>query len=264
MALLWIGSCLALVVSALGCGVPEIEPVVSGYSKIVNGENAVSGSWPWQVSLQQPDKFHFCGGTLINNQWVLTAAHCRVTPRYHRVVLGAHDRSSSDDPSILKNVDKVFSHPSYDPYTLENDIQLLKLSSHVTYSARVSPVCLASATTSFPDGTQCVTSGWGRISTTPTIRPNILQQTAVPLVSSEECQKGHQHKVTDVMICAGGAGASSCQGDSGGPLVCETDGVWTQVGVVSWGNRNCDVSIPAVYARVSELRSWIDKTIAHN
>ncbi|CAM4555420.1 unnamed protein product [Leuciscus chuanchicus] len=70
-------TCLALVASALGCGVPAIKPQTIG-SKIVNGQNAISGSWPWQVSIQQPNGFHFCGGSLINQNWVLTAAHCGV------------------------------------------------------------------------------------------------------------------------------------------------------------------------------------------
>ncbi|KAL2086601.1 hypothetical protein ACEWY4_017660 [Coilia grayii] len=261
--MLWIVSCFALVVSALGCGVPAIKPVVSGYTKIVNGENAVSGSWPWQVSLQQSNGFHFCGGSLINQYWVLTAAHCRVSARSHRVVLGDHDRGSTAEPIQTMKIAKAIPHPRYSTNTFNNDLTLLKLASPAQLTDRVSPVCLASSGTSFPTGTQCVTTGWGK--TGSTASPRVLQQTALPLVSVFECGKYWGHNMlTDTMMCAGASGASSCQGDSGGPLVCESSGVWTQVGVVSWGTSNCNVLAPAVYAKVSFLRSWIDQTVARN
>ncbi|XP_076145979.1 chymotrypsin-like protease CTRL-1 [Alosa pseudoharengus] len=262
MAMLWIASCFALVVSALGCGVPSIKPQVSGYNKIVNGENAVSGSWPWQVSLQQSNGFHFCGGSLINQYWVLTAAHCRVSAS-HRVVLGEHDRGSSAEPTQVKSIAKVISHPYYNSNNFNNDITLLKLSSPAQLTSRVSPVCMASSSTSFPAGMRCVTTGWGKTGSTSS--PRILQQTALPLLSPAQCrQHWGSNRITDAMICAGASGVSSCQGDSGGPLVCESGGVWSQVGIVSWGTSNCNVRSPAVYARVSYLRSWIDQTVARN
>ncbi|XP_041959286.1 chymotrypsin-like protease CTRL-1 [Alosa sapidissima] len=262
MAMLWIASCFALVVSALGCGVPSIKPQVSGYNKIVNGENAVSGSWPWQVSLQQSNGFHFCGGSLINQYWVLTAAHCRVSAS-HRVVLGEHDRGSSAEPIQVKSIAKVISHPYYNSNNFNNDITLLKLSSPAQLTSRVSPVCMASSSASFPAGMRCVTTGWGKTGSTSS--PRILQQTALPLLSTAQCrQHWGSNRITDAMICAGASGVSSCQGDSGGPLVCESGGVWSQVGIVSWGTSNCNVRSPAVYARVSYLRSWIDQTVARN
>ncbi len=120
--------------------------------------------------------------------------------------------------------------------------------------------------------------------------PEILQQTGVPIISPAVCtQIWGQSRITDAMICAGASGSSSCQvyedrsrrntlpfqccccsisnvcflqGDSGGPLVCEHSGVWTLVGSVSWEKSTCDPRFPAVYARISQLRSWIDRTIA--
>ncbi|XP_015671362.1 chymotrypsinogen B-like [Protobothrops mucrosquamatus] len=81
MALVWLLSCLALLGVARGCGVPAIAPSITAYARIVNGEDAVPGSWPWQVSLQDKTGFHFCGGSLINENWVVTAAHCdKVSP----------------------------------------------------------------------------------------------------------------------------------------------------------------------------------------
>ncbi|XP_031154764.1 chymotrypsin-like protease CTRL-1 [Sander lucioperca] len=262
MTMFLLVSCFALVASALGCGVPAIKPQVSGYNKIVNGQNAVSGSWPWQVSLQDGRGFHFCGGSLINQYWVVTAAHCRVSPRNHRVILGEHDRQSNSEQIQVKSISRAISHPYYNAQNFNNDITLLKLSSPVQMTSRVSPVCLASSSTNIPYGTRCVTTGWGKTGQTST--PRYLQQTALPLLSPAQCKQHWGNKISDAMICAGASGVSSCQGDSGGPLVCENSGVWSLVGIVSWGTSNCNVRTPAVYARVSYLRSWVDQIVASN
>ncbi|PWA33613.1 hypothetical protein CCH79_00007574 [Gambusia affinis] len=246
-----------------GCGVPAIKPQVSGYNKIVNGETAVSGSWPWQVSLQDSSGFHFCGGSLINQYWVVTAAHCRVSPSSHRVILGEHDRQYNSEPIQVKTISRAITHSYFNSNTLNYDITLLRLSSPAQFNSRVSPVCLVSSSTSIPSGTKCVTTGWGR--TGQTSSPRYLQQTSLPLLSPAQCRNyWGTNRITDAMICAGASGVSSCQGDSGGPLVCESSGVWYLTGIVSWGTSNCNVNTPAVYARVSYLRSWIDQTLAYN
>ncbi|XP_052472386.1 chymotrypsin-like protease CTRL-1 [Carassius gibelio] len=255
-------TCFALVASALGCGVPAIKPQTIG-SRIVNGQDAISGSWPWQVSLQLSNGFHFCGGSLINQNWVLTAAHCAVVVSSHRVILGEHDRGSNVEPIQVKLVSRVITHPLYSRATFNNDIALLKLSSPVTLTPRISPVCLAPSTLNILPGTRCFTTGWGRTATTRS--PLILQQTGVPIIRPTVCKQiWGQSRITDAMICAGASGSSSCQGDSGGPLVCERSGVWSLVGVVSWGRTTCDTRFPVVYASVPQLRSWIDRTIASN
>uniref|UniRef100_A0A8C4T1Z3 chymotrypsin n=1 Tax=Erpetoichthys calabaricus TaxID=27687 RepID=A0A8C4T1Z3_ERPCA len=260
--MLWLLSCLALVGSALGCGVPSIRPVVSGYSKIINGENAVPGSWPWQVSLQETNGFHFCGGSLISPYWVVTAAHCNFNPSRHRVILGEYDRSSNAEVIQIKTVSRAITHPYWNPSNFNNDITLLKLSSQAQITARVSPVCLAPSSVNIPSGTRCVTTGWGRTLTTTS--PPRLQQVALPLLSPATCRQYWGNKISDVMICAGSSGVSSCQGDSGGPLVCERSGTWDLIGIVSWGTQDCNVRAPAVYARVSSFRSWIDQVVAYN
>ncbi|KAK7944310.1 hypothetical protein WMY93_000038 [Mugilogobius chulae] len=148
MAYLWILSCLAFAGAAYGCGVPAIPPVITGYSRIVNGEEAVPHSWPWQVSLQDYTGFHFCGGSLVNENWVVTAAHCNVKTS-HRVVLGEHDRSSNSEQIQVMTVGQVFKHPKYNGFTINNDILLIKLATPAQLNARVSPfVWLRPPTTS--------------------------------------------------------------------------------------------------------------------
>ncbi|KAJ1081823.1 hypothetical protein NDU88_001997 [Pleurodeles waltl] len=254
---------LALLGSTYGCGVPAIPPKVSNYNRIVNGETAVPGSWPWQVSLQDGSGFHFCGASLISQYWVVTAAHCNVN-RNHRVILGEHDRSSNAEQIQVKSIALTVTHPNWNPRTMNNDITLLKLSSPATLNSRVSPVCLAEPSDVLPQGIKCVTTGWGRTSGTTNASPARLQQVALPLVTVTQCKQYWGTQITEAMICAGASGVSSCQGDSGGPLVCQKGSAWNLIGIVSWGTQNCNVRAPAMYARVTYLRSWIDRVVASN
>ncbi|CAN9506566.1 unnamed protein product [Ophioblennius macclurei] len=263
MAFLWILSCLAFVGAAYGCGTPSIEPQVTGYARIVNGEEAVPHSWPWQVSLQQSNGFHFCGGSLINENWVVTAAHCNVRT-YHQVVVGEHNKGSGSEAVQVLKPSKVFTHPNWNSSTINNDISLIKLASPARLGATVSPVCLAGTSDSFADGELCVTTGWGLTQYNAPNTPNNLQQAALPLLSNSYCKNYWGSNISDVMICAGASGVSSCMGDSGGPLVCEKNNAWTLVGIVSWGSSRCSTTTPAVYARVTKLRGWVDQILAAN
>uniref|UniRef100_H0XW95 Chymotrypsin like n=1 Tax=Otolemur garnettii TaxID=30611 RepID=H0XW95_OTOGA len=237
MLLLSLTLSLVFLGSSWGCGVPAIKPALSFSQRIVNGENAVPGSWPWQVSLQDSSGFHFCGGSLISQSWVVTAAHCNVSPGRHFVVLGEYDRSSSAEPVQVLSISRAITHPNWNPTTMNNDLTLLKLASPAQYTTRISPVCLASSNEVLTAGLTCVTTGWGRLSGVGNVTPARLQ---------------------------GGSGASSCQGDSGGPLVCQKGNTWVLIGVVSWGTSDCNVRAPAMYTRVSKFSTWINQVIAYN
>ncbi|XP_039577232.1 chymotrypsinogen 2-like [Passer montanus] len=268
MALLWVLSCLALAGFARAalpenCGVPAITPVIRGYNRIVNGEAAVAGSWPWQVSLQRNNGFHFCGGSLISENWVVTAAHCGVR-KTDTVVVGAYDQDAPGPDQQELKIEKVFKNPKFNMLTIQDDITLIKLATPAQLSDRVSPVCLPKATDEFPGGMTCVTTGWGLTDSSASHTPAVLQQVALPLLTNAQCKEFWGFRIRDVMVCAGADGASSCMGDSGGPLVCQKDGAWNLVGIVSWGSSTCDTKSPTVYARVTKLRGWIDSILEAN
>uniref|UniRef100_A0A8C2SXD9 chymotrypsin n=1 Tax=Coturnix japonica TaxID=93934 RepID=A0A8C2SXD9_COTJA len=256
-----------------GCGVPAITPVIRGYNRIVNGEPAVPGSWPWQVSLQRYGNFHFCGGSLISEQWVVTAAHCG-SPCWWDPCLGPGVPTGAGfvvpppHPGVRAlsalPLPQVFKNPKYSALTIRNDITLIKLATPAQLNARVAPVCLPQATDDFPGGMTCVTTGWGLLNSKDENTPAILQQAALPLLTNAQCKEYWGFRIYNVMVCAGADGSSSCMGDSGGPLVCQKDGAWTLVGIVSWGSSTCSTSTPGVYARVTELREWIDSVVAAN
>ncbi|XP_036004606.1 serine protease 33 [Fundulus heteroclitus] len=244
------------------CGQPTLD------SRIVGGEAAPEGSWPWQVSLHS--QAHFCGGSLINNLWVLTAAHCVPggKPSDIRVYLGRQSQQGSNPNEVLRTVEQIIVHPEYNGDTNDNDIALMKLSSAVNFSAYISPVCLAASDSTFYSGVDSWVTGWGNVgSNVPLPSPQNLMEVEVPVVGNRRCKCSYGvSSITDNMICAGllTGGKDSCQGDSGGPMVSKQNGHWIQSGVVSFGTGCAWPDFPGVYARVSQYESWIKAQITSN
>ncbi|XP_070849286.1 trypsin-like [Chaetodon trifascialis] len=225
-------------------------------ARIVGGQNVAPGSWPWQVSLDDPFFGSFCGGSIITSEWVLTAAHC-VSPGDNVVArMGLHSLTGPNPNEVSRAVDEIICHPEYNSFTFDNDICLLKLSAPVNFTDYVFPVCLASENSTFHTGTSSWITGWG--ATGNGSFPNILQEVNVPVVGNNECNCSYSG-ITENMICAGftDGGKDSCQGDSGGPMVTKEGFAWVQIGVVSWGEGCALPDFPGVYARVSQYQEWI-------
>uniref|UniRef100_A0A672UNT4 Peptidase S1 domain-containing protein n=1 Tax=Strigops habroptila TaxID=2489341 RepID=A0A672UNT4_STRHB len=239
----------------LGVSSLVVTSVVVGDTRVVGGMDCEPHSQPWQVAILDMYKL-YCGGVLVDKEWVVTAAHC-TTPGVH---MGKHNLYTRERGEVQKMVQKMVAHPSYDPTTKDNDIMMMKLLTPVTVTDRIRPISVASC---LPQpGTTCTTSGWGATTSPEGTRtfPDTVQCVNITVVDDTECGSIYGSKVTEDMMCAGATtgGKDSCQGDSGGPLIC--DGVLQ--GIVSWGDHPCgQPGKPGVYTRVYNYLPWILETM---
>lgn len=245
-----------LVISSLAVA----KPIVSG--KIVGGEDALQGEIPYIVSLRSKSYGHFCGGSLIAQNWVLTAAHCARGASIDEVWVGMLNQKSTDGVEKIKPA-KIIVHEKYSSSTMENDFALIQLSQNSSFA----PVLLNDVEINIEDAIDAapimsMTAGWGAIRESSYSLPDMLQKVFVPLVSAKACNstEAYNGDIKDSMICAGykQGGKDSCQGDSGGPLsIVNESGTHTLVGVVSWGEGCARANKYGVYSKVSSAIEWI-------
>ena len=191
--------------------------------------------YDFMVSLQTDGWFggHFCGGSLVREDWVVTAAHCvqGTSPSSIEVVIGLHNVNGTNG-SQTRDVDQIIIHPQYSGNSLNNDYALLRLSSPIT---DFEPIQLCTDTAHDEEPVMSTTMGWGATSSGGS-SSSVLLEVDVPI--DDSCGSYSNSDITNNMICAGdgNGGEDSCQGDSGGPLIMtNSDGEYELIGIVSWG-----------------------------
>merc|ERR1719228_259670 len=232
----------------------------SDSTRIVGGQETEVHEYPWQVGLVGRGRtIPFCGGSLISERHVLTAAHCTEdsSARRIQVLLGEH---RIDDGEFTRvDVANINEDPDYD--FPDGDFSILTLSQPVTFSSSVRPVCLPSDTTKTYEGEVATVTGWGTLSSGGS-QPDVLMEVDVTVTTNDFCNGVYDGDINSLHICAMDAGKDSCQGDSGGPLIVKENGRWTLVGVVSFGNGCALPGVPGVYARVTQRFDWIKDNTA--
>ncbi|XP_074545134.1 uncharacterized protein prss56 isoform X2 [Halichoeres trimaculatus] len=244
----------------------RVQNITQPRSRIVGGSPAPLGSWPWLVNLQL-DGGLMCGGVLVDSSWVVTAAHCFAGSRsesYWTAVVGEFDITKTDPDEQVLKVNRIITHPKFNPKTFNNDIALVELTSPVVLSDHVTPVCLPSGLDP-PTGSPCLVAGWGSLyEDGPSA--DVVMEAKVPLLPQSTCKSAlGKELVTNTMLCAGylSGGIDSCQGDSGGPLIYQDriSGRFQLYGITSWGDGCGEKGKPGVYTRVSAFSDWIQAEI---
>ncbi|KAL0278938.1 UNVERIFIED_CONTAM: hypothetical protein PYX00_000614 [Menopon gallinae] len=235
--------------------------------RIVGGQSADLGEWPWIAALFNSGR-QFCGGSLIDHEHILTAAHCvahmsswdvaRMTVR-----LGDHNiRINTETKHVEKKVKRVVRHRGFDPRTLYNDVAVLTLDTPVTFTKNIRPICLPSGNQNYA-GQPATVIGWGSLRESGA-QPAVLQEVSIPIWTNQDCRIKYGAAapggIVEHFLCAGQPSRDSCSGDSGGPLMVN-QGKWTQVGIVSWGIGCGKGQYPGVYTRVTHFMPWITKNL---
>lgn len=282
------------------CGRPSVDSNSSSSAvstnrfgqigKVVNGRDAVRGAYPWQVMLWDHARHVFCGGAIINERWIITAAHCfdgqskkgggsgrgsalnggnNNIPRVE-VRLGKHDQTVPEEENeFATNVEDIVRHPDYakdNPGQYDNDIALIRVRDNIPFSEYISPICLGSSAELrdvFTKSRYGVISGWGRLKDNGP-QPRYLQELKLPIQPRDVCVSSTNHTVTDNMFCAGYAQdviGDACKGDSGGPFIANHGGRWFLLGIISWGE-GCGIAGKyGFYTRVDNYFYWIQSVV---
>ncbi|XP_050091307.1 brachyurin-like [Anopheles aquasalis] len=241
--------------------------------RVVGGQEATPGQFPYQIALISEFIISsgLCGGSVLTNNFILTAAHCVVTTGSIQAtggtaIIGAHNRINQEPTQqrIRFSGPGVFPHPQYSSATIRNDIAVVRLDTPITFNDRVQPVRLPgrSDTRQF-GGLIGTVSGFGRTSDASNDVSPVVMFTTNPVMTNADCiAQWNAILIQDQNVClSGDGGRSACNGDSGGPLAVQDGGASLQIGVVSFGSAaGCAAGMPSVYARVSHFLAWIEAT----
>ncbi|NXY16407.1 FA9 factor, partial [Atrichornis clamosus] len=245
----------------------KITPIIKTGTRVVGGLDSMKGEVPWQVLLLNSEGLGFCGASIINEKWVVTAAHC-LKPGYTdnlTAVAGEHNTRSNDHTEQWRKVVKMLPHPTYNATINEyhNDIALLELDQPLTFNSYVTPICLGSRefTNALLKQGMGTVSGWGK-QLFQGRQATTLQVVRVPFVDRPTCLKSTSTTILQNMFCAGfpSGGRDTCEGDSGGPYTTEIEGTWFLTGITSWGEECAKPGKYGIYTRVSKYVKWIKQT----
>ncbi|KAI3366179.1 hypothetical protein L3Q82_010006 [Scortum barcoo] len=230
-------------------------------TRIVNGDDCPPGECPWQALLLNEDDRGFCGGTILNEYIILTAAHCMNQSRYIYVKLGEFDLLRNEGNEATHQVETIITHNKYRPETYHNDIALIKLATPIKFSKFILPACIPEqdfAEKVLMREPYGMVSGFGRLGEGR--QPStILQRLTVPYVERHICLESTQLRISARMFCAGydETAKDACQGDSGGPHVTRYRNTYFVTGIVSWGEGCARKGKYGIYTQVSKYIGWI-------
>ncbi|AWP08958.1 putative ovochymase-2-like [Scophthalmus maximus] len=254
---LWVNAVVLAAQTGSKCGVPQVWSPMPRSLRVVGGSEAAYGSHPWLVSLRLKGS-HFCGGAVLTDRWVLTAAHCFASASREflsgvTVAAGEFDQRVADEEEQVFGVKSVSVHEKYHHASpMSHDVALVELDRRVRLGVHVQPICLPLPDEKILPRTSCIVGGWGRIKERGRL-PAVLRQVQLDLVDPAKCKhvlhtvkgSGPKHgavrpEAAMTVLCAGPerGGRDACQGDSGGPLVCPAGsggGRRVALGVTSWG-----------------------------
>ncbi|CAG0892342.1 unnamed protein product [Cyprideis torosa] len=237
------------------------------HAKVQGGRPADIGAWPWAAALSfKEDGDYLCGGTLLADGWVMTAAHCIAETDVVYIRLGEHDLTQKEETEH-RDYYPLFSimHEDYNNVTYDNDIALIYFNNSQGYPEHVFPACLPSDYVGKNlDELSPFVVGWGTVGYRKA-SSNVLQEVQLTIFNNENCRQAfqpfHNVRIDSNKLCAGEeeGGKDACQGDSGGGLYLPTASVaWEVIGIVSFGFRCGNPGIPGVYTRVTEYMDWIN------
>ena len=265
--------------------VPLATPSVSPSPRIIGGTEARIEDAPWQVALEiasvaNPFQAQFCGGSIIADSWIVTAAHCvdfLTSPTQVQVIAGQSTLPDSGGALVPRvNVDRILINPDWFADQYRSDVALLHLATPLALNGvTVKPILLPDLADWPSGGTSALITGWGnsRSQEDPAF-PTTLRKATVTVIGGPRDARCGDYRAYGpdvqgydpaVMLCAGTASPpyiDTCQGDSGGPLAVQRDGQWYLAGITSWGEGCAVPGYPGIYTRVTAFTSWIRSAMA--
>lgn len=243
----------------IACFLLQLKRVES-QSRIIGGE--LAHNVPFVASIISDTifgRFHSCGGSIINERTVLTAAHCLSLASASLLEVHVGEMSRELIDGQVYPVEAIYYHEKWTSATQDYDVGLVRINGTFSYGPTVQPIKLASRKFKLKDGTYATVYGWGFTDVKKRKVADYLMMAKIPIVRRGACSRQMKSLITPRMLCAGFkmGGVDACQMDSGGPLVAKTK----QIGIVSWGVGCAQPNKPGVYARVSELLPWIENIL---